>query len=149
MQTDLEQEEIYNPFIGIYNDNEDKNTYIILPDSSQPRQMYLAIITLFIGIMYIFVVYLVSFIDTPIENLSYDGGLINLFFWNPKAAMSIFNDYINSKMFAYNEEIKEANYCDEKLTDEEIASLCAFIQTQSKTNEQNISLRSAITSLFQ
>jgi len=102
-----------------------QNTYIIIPDSAQSNQMYLAMIILLGGIMYIFIVYLVSNIFTPIENLANDAGMINLSFWNPKRAMSIFNDYINSKMAAYNSEIAEANYCPGPLTDEEALAECA------------------------
>lgn len=104
-----------------------ENKYIIIPDSPQPRQMYLAMIMLFFGIMYIFIVYLSSNIFTPIENLANDAGLINLSFWNPKRAISIFNDYINSKMSAYNSQIAKANYCPSPLTDKEALAKCAKI----------------------
>ena len=75
----------------------DTNTYIIALNKSS-NVVYLAICTLIIGIVYILVIYLCSFIFIPIDTLTSESSMFSSFLFNPESPITIFNSFVKTKM---------------------------------------------------
>ena len=75
----------------------DANTYIIALNKSS-NVVYLAICTLIIGIVYILVIYLCSFIFIPIDTLTSESSMFSSFIFNPESPITIFNSFVKTKM---------------------------------------------------
>ena len=75
----------------------DTNSYIIALNKSS-NVVYLAICTLIIGIVYILVIYLCSFIFIPINTLNSESSMFSSFLFNPDSPITIFNNFVKSKI---------------------------------------------------
>lgn len=113
----LTMQEMFNQFIQTLNialtqdvtssvtipkQSSDLNQYIITLNKSS-NATYLAMCTLVIGIVYIIIMYLSSFIFVPINTITEESSMFSLLLFNPKSSISIFNDFIKTKMHDYAE----------------------------------------------
>jgi len=78
---------------------EDKNTYYIALNKTS-NAGYLAISTLFIGIFYIVIIYLFSFIYIPTDQISNESALVSSFLFNPKSAVDVFSKFVKTECSA-------------------------------------------------
>ena len=76
---------------------EDSNIYI-LKLNNQSNAIYLAIMVLVLGILYIIVIYLFSFLFIPINTITTESNMFSSLIFNPDSTINVFHKYIKSNV---------------------------------------------------
>lgn len=105
----------------------DKNTYYIALNKSS-NAGYLAIITLFIGMFYIIIIYLFSFIHVPINTISAESTMVSSFLFSPDSTIGAFKSFVKSKCAKSFSNMESFSNISENATEQFIGKLSTTIQ---------------------
>ena len=75
----------------------DTNKYIISLNT-ESNVIFLSITTLVLGILYIIVIYLASFMFIPINTITTESSMFGSLIINPESPISVFNSFVKQKM---------------------------------------------------
>lgn len=102
-QQDIPSSSILNNIKGMLGyrvNDKDINKYIITLNE-ESNVISLAIWTLFIGILYIIIIYLFSFMFVPIDSITAESTMFSTLIFSPESSINIFNKFIKTKMESF------------------------------------------------
>ena len=105
--------------LGYRVNDKDINKYIIALNE-ESNVISLAIWTLFIGILYIIIIYLFSFMFVPIDSITAESTMFSTLIFSPESSISIFNKFIKTKMESFSNVSENST----------IQNIMSFLETQ-------------------